>query len=131
MIDHPAPPRRLRVLVANGSRDSADSLAALVRIWGHDALAAHDGRNTLEESARYRPDVLILGLEMLLLSGTEVAAAVRGRPGPRPLLVGQSVLRPDELGPGVLGEFDRYLQEPNFHETLRAILTTARKLPDG
>src|SRR5581483_5874344 len=51
-----AGPRLLRVLVVDDNRDAADTLAILVKIWGHDARRAYDGAAALESAAADPPD---------------------------------------------------------------------------
>jgi hypothetical protein len=46
--DQPAPPARRRVLVVDDHRDSADSMAALLRVLGNEVALAHDGAEAVE-----------------------------------------------------------------------------------
>ncbi len=73
----PAERRKLRVLIADDSPDTADTMAMLVGLWGHDVCVAHDGAATLEMAYQYRPDVLLMDIAMPKLNGFEVAAQLR------------------------------------------------------
>jgi PAS domain S-box-containing protein len=86
---HPRSPRaRRRVLVADDNVDGAESLAELLRVWGHDVLVAHDGTQALALADANQPDVLLLDIGMPGLNGYELAAEVRRRPwGNRAVLV--------------------------------------------
>ncbi len=67
----------LRVLIVDDHRSTADTLSALVKIWGHDVRRAYDGVTGLALAAAFRPDVLLLDMLMPNLSGFEVALQVR------------------------------------------------------
>ena len=70
-------PGTLRVLVADNNRDTADSLAMLVQIWGHTVRAAYDGAEALALALADPPDVLLLDVAMPKLDGCELARQVR------------------------------------------------------
>src|SRR4051794_5721503 len=70
----------LRVVVADDDADTADSLAQLVRLWGHEAWVAHSGGEALAMAFGYRPDVLLLDVAMPDLDGYCLARAVRHQP---------------------------------------------------
>lgn len=79
------PPRRLAVLVADPNPDTADSLAALLRLRGHAPAVAWTAADAVAAAAA-RPDAAVYSLA--LDPGGELSAALRaaGR-GRRPLLV--------------------------------------------
>jgi CheY-like chemotaxis protein len=72
-----------RVLVVDDNQDSAESLAALLEVLGHDVHAAHDGRQALELASRLAPDVVLLDIGMPGMSGHEVARRLRADTGLR------------------------------------------------
>jgi CheY-like chemotaxis protein len=77
-----------RVLVVDDCRDTAESLAILVRLWGHEAQVAHDGPAALAAALRQRPDIVLLDLALPGgLSGYDVAQELRRRPGGTALLL--------------------------------------------
>jgi CheY-like chemotaxis protein len=69
--------QKLRVLVADGYADAADSLALLVTLWGHDPMVARTGPETLATAARWRPHVVFLELLLDGIDGYEVAKHLR------------------------------------------------------
>jgi CheY-like chemotaxis protein len=81
------PHRRLLVLVIDDHRDMAESLTMLLRLWGHEAIEAHDGRAALEMALTRRPDVVLLDLGLPGLSGHEVARRLRAQPGTKDILI--------------------------------------------
>jgi CheY-like chemotaxis protein len=66
-----------RILVVDDSHDAAESLAALVRLWGHEAVVAFDGVAAIEKARSYLPDVVLLDISLPGMNGYEVADALR------------------------------------------------------
>jgi signal transduction histidine kinase/ActR/RegA family two-component response regulator len=66
-----------RVLVVDDNRDSAESLAELLRLAGHEVQTASDGAAALEMVGVYSPEVVLLDLGMPGMSGYEVARRLR------------------------------------------------------
>ena len=62
------------------SEDSAESLAMLVRLQGHDARTAHDGREALAVADAYRPDLALIDIGLPDMDGYEVARRMRETP---------------------------------------------------
>jgi two-component system CheB/CheR fusion protein len=126
-----APSRPLRVLVADNDRDTADSLAAVVSLWGHDAQAVHSGQGALDVTLTFRPDVILLDFGMPDLNGGKVARELRSRPGAVPLLVAVTGYGPEWVAGLYPGAFDHQLAKPPILQELQAILAAAARLPDA
>ena len=78
----PATTTRRRVLVADDNRDSAETLAMLLRVEGHEVVIAHDGSAALAAFGGFAPDVVLLDIGMPGPNGYEVAQKIRqSRPG--------------------------------------------------
>ena len=109
-----APAPRRRVLVVDDNRDSADSMAILLRAMGHEVEKAYDGPAALELAARQRPEVVLLDIGLPGMDGYEVARALRSAPGGADLTLiavtgyGQEEDRVRSLEAG----FDRHLVKP-------------------
>ncbi len=128
-----SPPRerrasaRLRVLVADDNRDSAESCAALLELNGHAVSTAHTGREALELARRLEPDVLLLDIGMPELNGYEVAQRIRRTAfGARAKLIaitgwGQKEDKRRALAAG----FDHHLTKPIDPSALEALLQGA------
>jgi two-component system, response regulator PdtaR len=65
------------VLVADDNRLLLSVLANLLRIGGHEVLAADSGEEALRLSRQRRPDVAIIDLYMPTVSGEDVARECR------------------------------------------------------
>lgn len=108
----PVPPRR--VLIADDNRDAADSLAALLRLEGHDTCLSFDGAEALERWREFDPDVCLFDIGMPGRNGYELAREIRAQPGgQRPVLIaitgwGQEADRQRAMASG----FDHHLTKP-------------------
>src|SRR5690606_27561605 len=54
--------RPLQILVVDDNVDAADSLAALLRVLGHDVRTVYDGHAAIEAAHEDRPDVALLDI---------------------------------------------------------------------
>jgi len=69
------PPKK--VLIVDDNRDSADSLALLLRIEGHEVHVAGDGAEALAQAERLQPHVVVLDIGLPKMDGYEVARRLR------------------------------------------------------
>ena len=72
-----APPPQRRVLLVDDNRDLAESLAALLRLSGHDVAIASDGPAALRIVESVQPDVALIDIGLPGMSGYEVARRLR------------------------------------------------------
>jgi len=77
----PSSPAGLRILVVEDEKDSADSLAMLLRIWGHHVEVAYRATDALHLTRTYTPDVALLNLTLspLEIDGYQLAQTLRAR----------------------------------------------------
>jgi CheY-like chemotaxis protein len=68
-------------VIVDDLHDSADSLAQLMRIFGHDVTAAYDGVEAITLAAKLRPDVMLIDIGMPGMSGHQVCQHIRRQPG--------------------------------------------------
>ncbi|HLJ93383.1 MAG TPA: response regulator [Gemmataceae bacterium] len=66
-----------RILVVDDNKDSAESIAMLLRFWGHDVRTALDGRTALETAQAYRPEAVLLDIGLPNVNGYDVARQLR------------------------------------------------------
>lgn len=71
------PPRR--VLVVDDNVDTAESLALLLRLKGHEVEIAHDGPAALKKARSFHPEVVLLDIGLPGLDGYQVASRLRRR----------------------------------------------------
>ena len=111
----PTPRRRaLRVLVVNDSPDNVESMALLLRLYGHEVEVALGGPAALRAAQAQQPDAVLLDISMPGLDGYQVARQLRAMFRDKPLLLvaitahgfEEDRRRCEEAG------FDRHLVKP-------------------
>ena len=116
-------PTARRVLVVDDNRDSADTLAELVRIWGHDVRTANDGPAALECARRFRPQVVLLDVGLPGMDGYELARRLRAEGLAGDVLVSVTGYGQDEdRRRAAEAGFDLHLTKPVDPAQLRALL---------
>jgi CheY-like chemotaxis protein len=71
---------RYRILVVDDNRDSAESLAILLKLMGHDTHMAFDGLEAIAAAEKLRPDVVLLDIGMPNLDGNDTCRRLRSMP---------------------------------------------------
>ncbi len=71
---------RKRILIVEDEPDMAELVALRLRREGYEVDVAHDGQEGLRRARAQPPDLAVLDVMLPGLSGTEVAAALRGDP---------------------------------------------------
>jgi CheY-like chemotaxis protein len=66
--------------VVDDNIDSADSIAMLLQMSGHDVRVAYSGQDALDMAAEYQPDIVLLDIGLPGMDGYEVARRVRAQP---------------------------------------------------
>jgi len=119
----------LRILVADDNRDSAISLAVVLRDEGHRVIEAYRGDAVLELTAQFKPEVLILDIGMPGLTGFEIAHRLQQELGPAcPLLIAVTAwTQPAARTLGTLSGFSHYLTKPYSTDELLTILASLTK----
>mgnify|MGYP003576701558 CR=1 FL=1 len=72
--------KSFRILIVDDNRDSAESMAMLQELNGHDTRVAHHGTDALEIAADFRPEVVLLDIGLPGMDGFEVARRMRTSP---------------------------------------------------
>jgi DNA-binding response OmpR family regulator len=87
-VNNPSgPARRLAVLVVDDDQDGAESLADVLRAYGHDARTACTATTAVIEAAAFRPDAVVMDIGIPGTDGYRLAGRVCEALGRRPLLV--------------------------------------------
>jgi CheY-like chemotaxis protein len=116
----------MKILVVDDNVDSADSLALLLSIGGHETHVAHDGPGAMDAAARLLPDVVLLDIGLPKMDGLEVCRRIRQEPWGRRMGIvaltglGQDSDRVESESAG----FDRHVVKPIDYEALLRTLDT-------
>jgi CheY-like chemotaxis protein len=119
----------LRILVVDDLVDTADSLAALLRIEGHAPRVAFRGNEALAEAEAFLPHVLLVDIAMPGMSGLEVARRVRHLPGlDNILIVATTAFDGEEIrGLASAAGIEHFLVKPYDTDALLALIDTYQK----
>jgi CheY-like chemotaxis protein len=111
-----------RILVVDDNVDSAETMAEILKLWGHEVQTAHDGVAALEAARAHRPDAVLLDVGLPVMDGYEIARRLR-QEGLAILLVAvtgfgtaEDRRRAEEAG------FDTHLTKPVSPDALRRVL---------
>ena len=130
----PASRRPLCIIVADDEKDTVITLEAILLHEGHSVLGVYKGPEAIAQARRYKPDALILDIDMPGVSGYAVAREVRAMFDPwPPLLVaisGKWVGQTDRMLADLAG-FNHFLQKPCDPNVLLKLLEPLRLRPPG
>lgn len=120
-----APSRPLRILVADDNRDSVATLKALLQSEGHHVRAVERSVDVLGVESEFKPDIVILDLQMPDISGYDLARWLRSRHRRNcPLLIALSgaYTRPSDRCLSLSCGFDHHLTKPYRLAELLALM---------
>ena len=121
-----------RVLIVDDNRDSAESLGALIELYGHQVAISHDGLDALDVARRFRPHIALLDLDLPRLSGYEVAERLRAEAGTKTVLLvaltGYGGL--EDKNESRARGFDEHLTKPADFKRLFALIAASPSQPD-
>jgi two-component system alkaline phosphatase synthesis response regulator PhoP len=80
-------PRRSRVLIADDNEPNRELLEVYLTDIDCDIATAVDGKDTLDQVAKFHPDVILLDVMMPKLSGFEVCQRLKADPATSPIMV--------------------------------------------
>ena len=79
--DAPAPqPNKLKVMVVDDNKDSADTIGWALEMFGYDIKVMTDSPASIAAARDYKPDVVLLDIGMPGMNGYEICAAMRADP---------------------------------------------------
>jgi PAS domain S-box-containing protein len=113
-----------RILVVDDNRDSATSLATLLKLMGNDTQTAYDGKEAVEMAAKYKPDVILLDIGLPKMNGYAACQAIREQPWAKTIVIvaltgwGQEEDRRKSKDAG----FDGHMVKPVDHAALMNLL---------
>jgi signal transduction histidine kinase/ActR/RegA family two-component response regulator len=122
----PELPRR-RILVVDDLRESALTLARMLRAIGQDVATAHDGQSALNHVSEAKPEVVFLDIAMPSMNGYEVARRIRALSEIEPpvLIALTGYGQDDDRRRAREAGFDFHLTKPTSIEQLTSILSRA------
>lgn len=122
----------MRILVADDNVDSADCLARLLKIAGHELRVAYDGLTALALATNFQPKVILLDIGLPGLSGYEVAQRIRQNSETKnaTLVAITGWGQPEDQERSREAGFDHHLLKPVNPESLQQLLASILRLAD-
>lgn len=123
-----APGKSRRILVVDDLVDTADTMAELLELFGHEVRTAYGGMEALAVARDFRPELVLLDIGMPGMDGYETARRLRAEHGENMLLVALTgYARETDRQMTREAGFNHHLAKPVAPEALRELLT--RKEP--
>ena len=124
----------LRILVVDDNRDSAMTLAMMLRMMKQEIFQAHDGQEAVETAAQVQPDLILMDIGMPVMNGYEACRQMRAQEWSRGMTIvalsgwGQDEDKRQSQEAG----FDAHLVKPIDPAALQALVAslTARRAGD-
>lgn len=116
--------QRLRVLVIDDDRDTADSLTTVLGLFGHEAFTAYSGWTGLGLARSLRPDVILCDLAMPGMDGFTLVEQLHDDPdlGNTTFIAASGYGTNSDLARAHLAGFHLHLLKPLDLDRLRDIL---------
>ena len=113
-----------RVLIVEDDADTAESMAALLRMWGHDVAIAGDGSTAVAKAVSLRPDLLLVDIGLPTFDGYRLAEALKALPETAgiPLIAVSAHARIEDRERSARAGFRKHLVKPVDPELLRGVL---------
>jgi signal transduction histidine kinase len=101
------------VLVVDDNKDAADSLAELVRLFGHEVHVAYDGPSAVELARACLPELVLCDIGLPGMDGYQVAKVLLAELHDKPMLVAVTgYSQPDDVARCLAAGFDAHVPKP-------------------
>lgn len=113
-----------RILVVDDNLDSAESLALLLGLQGHEVRTAMDGPGAIAAALSFRPEIVFLDIGLPGMDGYEVARKMRAETDLEGtvLIAVTGYGREEDVRRSMESGFDRHLVKPMDFSELDALL---------
>jgi two-component system cell cycle response regulator len=110
---------KARILVIEDNAANMELMTDLLQAFSHVTLKARDGKEGLEAARREQPDLIICDLQLPLMSGYQIAQALKADAALRsvPLLAVTAFAMVDDRTKALAAGFDGYFSKPIEPET--------------
>jgi DNA-binding response OmpR family regulator len=118
---------RRRILMVDDNTDGVASLSMLLAMIGHETATAFDGFEAISVAKEFKPDIVLLDLDLPKLHGYEACRRIRDESwGKGMMLVAVTGLGgDDDRMKSLEAGFDMHLVKPVSAETLMVVLAAA------
>jgi CheY-like chemotaxis protein len=120
-----------RILVVEDNADSAETMAKLLELLGHEARVARDGLEAIAAARSWQPAFVLLDLGLPAMDGYEVAIRLRQEAACREsvLIAVTGYGQPEDRRRSRAAGIDHHLLKPVDPDVLLALLSRAEAAP--
>ncbi len=118
---------RWKILLADDNVDAADTTADLLRLDGLEVRVAYDGLQAVEAARSFRPDLVVLDINMPVMDGYEAAARLRKEQCADQRLVLVAVtgeIQEEDVDRAFRAGFDHHMGKPVRGDALGVLVAT-------
>jgi two-component system CheB/CheR fusion protein len=121
-------PAMRRVLIVDDNVDAAESMAMLIRAWGHEAAVAHTALSGLEIAEQFGPQTALLDIGLPDMDGYALARRLRARDpsGNLQLVAMTGYGRSEDRAAARAAGFDVHLVKPADPDELNRVLANGK-----
>jgi two-component system, sensor histidine kinase len=112
-----------RLLIVEDHPESRKSFQTLLTMWGYRVEVAQDGLEGFEMALTWKPDVVILDIDMPILNGYEVARALRKLGSTTTLIALTAHTQPEDRERALDSGFNEHFGKPADLDHLMSVLT--------
>jgi CheY-like chemotaxis protein len=122
-----------RVLICEDDKDSADSMAALLRLHGYDVLVCGDGKSAIERAPAWKPNAAIIDIGLPGVTGYAIAQYIRELPFSRDvvLIAVTGYTTPADIEMARYAGFDWHFAKPADPSFLMDVLEDPQRRAPG
>lgn len=116
-----------RILVVDDNQDSAQSMAMLLEMMGHDVRTAFDGLEAVEKAEQFQPNLILMDIGMPRLDGREATRRIRAQSWGKSMMIialtgwGQENDRLASRQAGCDGHLVKPVRLPELEKLLQAL----------
>ncbi len=120
-----------RILLSDDYEPARKAVARLLRFMGHEIATAADGSETLEVAATFKPELILLDINMPGMNGYEVAKVLRNQPAhAETVLVALTGYgQPEDISRALAAGFNGHIVKPLDPDALEKMLLERSWLP--
>jgi CheY-like chemotaxis protein len=113
-----------KVLVVEDDRDNADSVVMILRLWGHEAIAAYSPLQAISTARVLDPDVVLMDIAMPHKDGFDVAKELRAFCPDAKIVAITGFTQADIVSRSRAAGFADFLMKPVEPDNLKAVVDT-------
>jgi len=118
-----------RILLVEDNPATIDVMQKELEFLGYESLVVQDGKEAIDKSASYQPDLIIMDISLPKMDGLEASSHIRKNPKTRsiPILAATARALPGDKEKCLQAGCDGYIAKPFTHRELGAAIKTLLK----